>query len=111
MPKKEICFAECVGVVSFLLDDRVVLQGVIVHNHDRHDDDHPELIKAKVEIEPEFITVTLRCDAAIISDNGCIVTISPPLFQANDVVKINVNEIIAIGPFNECPPGPAPCAA
>lgn len=112
MPKIETCFAECVGAVSFLLDDRIVLQGTIIHDRDRHCDDPPKLVKVKaeVEIEPEFITVRLKCDAAIIRDDGCLATISPPLFQAGDFVRINVSEIIAIGPFHECPPGPAPCA-
>jgi len=111
MPKKETCFPECSGVVTFLLDDRIVLQGEIVHDHDRNCDDPPQLVKAKakVEIEPECITVRLHCDAAIIRDDGCLVTISPPLFRAGDLVRVNVNESLANGPFQHCPPGPAPC--
>ncbi len=93
-------FIDCVGLgaVNVVLADRVVLQGQIIkernHNIPNNGND---------EVENEFITLELSCAALIIRDNAQLADISPVLYAAGDRVRINISEIIAIGPSNGCP--------
>lgn len=90
---------ECIGAVTIVTVDRLVFQGTIVNHRDE------DRKKDKCHIEEndnEFIRVLLSCDAAIIEDNGDITTIDPVLFAAGDTVRINVDNIIVIGPSHGC---------
>jgi len=100
MPQKENFWVDCIGAVTFFLDGRLVLQGQILFDKDRHHDDPP--VKVEVQNEPEFIFVELLCDSAIVRDNSTLTLISPPVFRAGDIVRINVAEIIAVGPSGGC---------
>jgi hypothetical protein len=100
MPQKEDFGVDCIGAVTFFLDDRLVLQGQILFDKDRHHDD--QTVKVEVEKKSDFIFVELLCDAAIVRDNATLTEISPPVFRAGDIVRINVAEIIAVGPSRGC---------
>lgn len=92
---------DCVGTVTVLTNDRVVLQGQIKHN--RHcNDDFPSQFNVNLENQNEFIVLVLNCDAAIIRDNAELRVIDPPLYQAGNTVRINVSQIVAIGPSSGC---------
>jgi hypothetical protein len=109
-------FVDCVGAVTILTDDRIVFQGQLIKdNEERHHDDDdcckekccppPKVdveVKAKLDDDPDFIVVRLTCDPAIIRDNASIQEIDPDLFEEGDIIRINVNEIIAVGPSNGC---------
>jgi hypothetical protein len=113
--KKEF-FVDCVGAVTVLVDDRVVFQGQIIWDDEprHHDDDFEKKfppikveVKDKVDVEivdkdPDFIALRLTCDPAIIKPDGYIEEIEPDLFEAGDIIRINVNEIIAVGPSRCC---------
>jgi hypothetical protein len=110
--KKEF-FADCVGAVTILMDDRIIFQGQIINDdNERHhwnfkDDDKccPPFkveVEAKLDDDPDFIVLRLTCDPAIIRDNADIKEIEPDLFEEGDIIRINVNEIIAIGPSRCC---------
>jgi hypothetical protein len=105
MSFKKEDFAICVGAVNVLLDNRVVLQGQIIH--DREEDRKIEHCSPKINVEVEsevvFITLELTCDALFLKDNAELRIISPPLFEEGDRVRINVAEISAIGPSHGCP--------
>lgn len=95
-------FIDCVGAVSVLLNDRVVLQGQIIK--DREEERKSESFPTHIgfEIENQFITLELICGASIIRDNGNLETIDPSLFAEGDRVRINVVDISAIGPSHGC---------
>ncbi|AJQ29650.1 hypothetical protein [Pelosinus fermentans] len=97
-------FVDCVGSVTIVTDDRIIFQGQIKRVEDRYcKQEWPKVeVKAKLEDEPEFIVLSLSCEPAIIRDNATIQTINPELFREGDIVRINVDEIIAIGPSNGC---------
>jgi hypothetical protein len=59
-------------------------------------------VKAKLEDVPEFIVLSLSCEPAIIRNNASIQTITPELFQEGNTIRINVDEIVAIGPSGGC---------
>ena len=104
--KKEF-FDLCVGAVTILTDDLVIFQGQIVKEEKRtHCDDEkdfPKLeVNIKVENDPDFITLRLTCDPALIKENACIEEIEPDLFLQGDIIRISVNKIIAVGPSREC---------
>lgn len=102
---KKDSFVDCVGAVTVLTDDRIIFQGQIVRDdEERHHDDEKDCPKVNVELEndPEFIVLRLTCDPAIIKDNAIIEEIEPDLFRKSDIIRLNVNEIIAIGPSREC---------
>ena len=112
--KKEF-FVDCVGAVTILMDDLVVFQGQVLkddeeRHHDDGDDDKKCCPPPKVEVEvkaelccdPDFIVLRLICDPALIKDDGCIREIEPDLFEEGDIIRINVNEIIAVGPSRCC---------
>lgn len=86
-------FDDCLGSVNVLLGDRVVLQGRIIRDDCRK----------HVDNEDELITLELTCDAFIIRDNAQLKTISPTLFTARSKVRINVDDISAVGPSVGCP--------
>lgn len=104
MGRKHNDFIDCVGTVTVLTVDRVVFQGQLIKDRDeerKHDDFEPH-IEVDVENENEFITLELDCDVAVIRENGNIDPTNPPLFEEGDVVRINLANIIAIGPSNGC---------
>lgn len=80
-----------VGNVSILLNNRVVLQGQI------------RPFPSIFPLTQQFIILELNRDAAIIRDNAQLAEINPPLYRDGDVVRINLRDISAIGPSNECP--------
>ncbi|WP_378955807.1 hypothetical protein [Pelosinus sp. sgz500959] len=94
-------FSECVGSVNVILDDRIVLQGQIVKEERHHDD--PINVNVELENQNEFITLILNCEALIIRDNAELKIISPTLFDEGDRIRINVSQIVAIGPSHGCP--------
>ncbi len=97
-------FVDCVGAVTILTVDRIVFQGQIKHDEcDRHHQGTtPPEINIYVENEIEFLLLELRCNPAIIRDNANIEEIEPSLFEECDVIRINLADIIAIGPSNGC---------
>jgi hypothetical protein len=110
--KKEF-FVDCVGAVTILTDDRIIFQGqVLKDDEERHHDDDdkkccppPKVeveVKAELCCDPEFIVLRLLCDPAIIRDNGNIQEIEPDLFKEGHIIRINVAEIIAVGPSRCC---------
>ena len=101
MSIKKDAFADCIGAVTILTEDRVIFQGQIVREDgERHHEQPPIIIN--VESETEFIRLRLTCDPALIRDNATIEEIEPDLFEEGDVIKINVSEIVAIGPSRAC---------
>lgn len=113
---KKDFFVDCVGTVTILTDDRVIFQGqVIKDDEERHHDDEKEKcpkveVKAKLEDEPEFIELRLTCVPAIIRDNAEIEEIDPELFEEHSVIRLNVDEIVAVGPSRECLGGNSGCS-
>lgn len=109
--KKEF-FVDCVGAVTIVTDDRIIFQGQVIKDDEEryHDDEKkccPPLeveveVKAEIEGDPDFIVLRLLCDPAIIKDNACIEEIEPDLFEEGDIIRINVNEIVAVGPSRCC---------
>jgi hypothetical protein len=97
-------FIDFVGSVRIVTDDRIIFQGQIKRAEDRYcKQEWPKVeVKGKLEDEPEFIVLSLSCEPAIIRDNATIQTISPELFREGDIIRINVDEIIAIGPSGGC---------
>jgi len=100
MSFRKVNFDDCIGSVNILLDDRIVLQGQIVREERYYDNDN---MSVNVENENEFITLRLTCEALIIRDNAALEAISPTLFDEGDRVRINVSQIVAIGPSHDCP--------
>jgi len=104
-------FANSIGAVTILTDDRVIFQGQILKDDNEsrkyHDDDKccPPVkveVEAKLDDDPDFIVLRLTCDPAIIRDNASIQEIEPDLFEEGDIIRINVNQIIAVGPSRCC---------
>ena len=97
---RKVNFDDCVGSVTVVLGNRLVLQGQIRRDDRHHNNDD---INVNVEVENEFITLILTCEALIIRDNADLETISPLLFAEGDRIRINVSQIVAIGPSHGCP--------
>lgn len=111
---KDDFFIDCVGAVTILTVDRIVFQGKIRKDDcDRHHETPPE-INIYVENEFEFLSLELRCKPALISDKANrdreedrrehdnIEVIKPTLFEEGDIIRINLAQIVAIGPSNCC---------
>lgn len=94
------------GTVTILVDDLVIFQGQVLKedgrsHHDEEECEHKEQKKIAVTLDPDFITVKLTCDPTrIVGDD--IREIEPDLFLAGDIIRINVNEILAVGPSRCC---------
>lgn len=106
--KKEF-FVDCVGAVTILVDDLIIFQGQVINGEGRHHDDDEKCcpkvnveVKAELDDDPDFIVLRLTCDPAIIKEDGDIEEIDPSLFEEGDIIRINVNEIIAVGPSRCC---------
>ncbi len=86
------CLANSIGSITILTDDGFVFQGQIIRNRDeeRH-------------IEEDFIFLELTCDASMVTEDAEFRTIHPPLYRDGDIVRINICNIIAVGPSNGCP--------
>ena len=102
-------FLDSLGAVTILMDDRIIFQGQIIKDDNErfHCDDKccPPVkveVEAKLNDDPDFIFLRLTCDPAIIRDNASIQEIEPYLFEEGDIIRINVNEIIAVGPSRCC---------
>jgi hypothetical protein len=97
-------FVDCVGSVTIVTDDRIIFQGQIKRFENRHcKQEWPKVeVNAQLEDDPEFIVLSLSCEPAIIRDNATIQTINPELFREGDIIRINVDEIVAIGPSGGC---------
>lgn len=98
-------FIDC--AVTVLTDDLVIFQGRIIRDeherpHDPKCEKLPPKINIKLDLDPEFIVLKLVCDPVLLTGEGRIVKIRPDLFEEGDVVRLNVNEIIAIGPSRDC---------
>ncbi len=93
-----------VGSVRIVTDDRIIFQGQIKRAEDRYCKQEwaKVEVKGKLEDDREFIVLSLSCEPAIIRDNATIHTIYPELFREGDIIRINVDEIIAIGPSGGC---------
>ena len=89
-------FSECIGNVTIVTESLLVFQGKIRRNDDERKGCGGE------EREREFILLELRCEPGLISENGNIVDLDPPVFVEDDLIRINVEEILAIGPSNGC---------
>ncbi|SFL58746.1 hypothetical protein [Pelosinus propionicus] len=97
-------FVNCVGSVTIVTDNRIIFQGQIKRFEDRYcKQEWPTVeVNAQLESNPEFIVLSLSCEPALIRDNATIQTIDPDLFREGDIVRINLDEISAIGPSNGC---------
>ena len=90
-----------VGSISVLTDDRILFQGQI--DRERYcNNNSSEELDVNVTIQNQFIVLVLTCDVAIIRDNGELKTICPTLYQDGDIVRINIANIVAIGPSRGC---------
>lgn len=102
---KEFFLDGVTGTVTILVDDLVIFQGQVLKqdggNRHHHDDDDERKERIEVAIDPEFITVQLTCDPARIVDDD-INEIEPDLFEEGDIIRINVNKIICVGPSRCC---------
>ena len=100
------CFVNA-GTVTILTESLVLFQGIIVHEDGdkRHHDDEPIVIKneIKVESENEFIALRLTCVPIVISITGAAFHfVSVPFYTVDQIIKINVDEILSIGPNTGC---------
>ncbi len=86
------CFANSIGSITILTDDGFIFQGQIVkfREEDRHK-------------EEDFILLELICNASRVTEDGEIRNIHPALYRDNDIIRINICSIIAVGPSNGCP--------
>lgn len=93
---------ECLGNVRIVTDGLLVFQGQIRKNNVCR----TKYIQPKVDVNVangnEFILIELDCDVALIRENGNIDPTNPPLFEEGDLVRINLDEIVAIGPADDC---------
>lgn len=100
-------FIDCTGAVTVLLDNRTILQGQIVRDdkerkHGESDESPKIHIELNVDRDPEFVVLRLTCDPSFLTGDAEIEVITPDLFEEGDLVRINVNEIAAIGPSRCC---------
>lgn len=110
--KKHNDFIGCIGSVRVLTVDGFVFQGQVEDCKDDKDDKDDERkseyiqphvdVDVDVESENEFICLELECDVAVVRENANVVVTNPPIFEAGDLVKINVANIIAVGPSDGC---------
>jgi hypothetical protein len=86
------CFANSIGSITILTDDGFIFQGQIVkfREEDRHQ-------------EEDFILLELVCNASRVTEDGEIRNIHPAIYRDNDIIRINICSIIAVGPSNGCP--------
>jgi hypothetical protein len=103
--QKNDLFSDCLGAVTILTESNVVFQGQIRREREEERKCEPVAPQVNVVVEAEnenpFILLELRCDAAIIDDAG-VQSIQPPLFREDDVVRINIANIVAVGPSSGC---------
>jgi hypothetical protein len=92
-------FVDCLGTVTILTDDLVVFQGQIKHEK-RHHDEQPIIVKNEIVGEDEeFIELRLECVPVLLTITGNAVRfVELEIYRVNDVVRINVEQIISIGP-------------
>lgn len=81
------------GTVTIITDNLIIFQGQILKKPCRYHD-APE--------GPAFIVVKLICYPSLLKENGMIHTIQPDLFYDCDIISINIEKIIAVGPSRCC---------
>ncbi|MEG6584241.1 hypothetical protein [Dendrosporobacter sp. 1207_IL3150] len=91
-----------VGTVTVVLENRIVLQGQILRDNCYYQN-FPFLQPNVSLANNRFLVLELTCDAALIRDNAQLQTIEPPLYEAGDIVKVTLDEIVSIGPSGGCP--------
>ncbi len=100
MGSKKETFLGCIGTVTIVTDELLVLQGQIVDGH--NDRGHDEDECCNHENRADFIRLRLACDPALIREDATIEEIEPDLFQEGDIIRINVNKILTVGPSRAC---------
>lgn len=93
-------FVDCVGSVTIVTENLIIFQGQVKRHEDRCNDWSKE--NAKSKDDAEFIVLILSCIPAIIGGGATIQPITPELFQVGDTIRINLDEIVAIGPSSGC---------
>lgn len=100
MRKNHDVIIDWAGTVNVLLESRVVLQGQII-NGNRKPLPVQELNNS-VAIS-RFLVLRLTCDASILRDNAQLKFIEPPLYQEGNIVRVNLDQVLSIGPSSGCP--------
>lgn len=101
---------DCCRPVTIITDDLLVFQGQIQrHERGKHEgDSFPQVIAIKgeleVEVEPEFISLTLSCTPVLLLPPATGVTTLLSLLTflpgAGTTIRINTEQIIAVLPFS-----------
>ena len=114
MDYRDDLFVDNVGAVTILTDNHIIYQGQVKKmeddrlNHHEYEHHHEEkekfFEKPKEEkcCDPRVVVLKLTCDPTIIKPNGMIRKIRPDLFEEGDIIRINVFEIVAVGPSRCC---------
>ena len=89
-----------------MTEDHIIFQGQVkkdwedarYHHEEEKSCDH----RTKKCCDPRVIVLKLTCDPAIIKNDGRIRRIRPRLYEIGDVIRINVFEIVSVGPSRCC---------
>ncbi|MBP2642500.1 MAG: hypothetical protein H6Q67_387 [Firmicutes bacterium] len=76
-----------IGAVTVLTAAHIVYQGTIQKMEENRGSD-----------DPDFILLQLVCYPGIVRDNAQLKVISPFLYNIGAIIRINVEEIVSIGP-------------
>ncbi|WP_110953895.1 hypothetical protein [Anaerosinus massiliensis] len=85
------CCANSIGSITILTEDRCVFQGQVVKNRDQE--------RAR---DQDYICIELTCDVSVICGNR-VELLVPAIYRDGDLVRINICNIVAVGPSNGCP--------
>jgi hypothetical protein len=111
---RDTLFAENIGTITILTDNHILFQGQLGRDDARqpHEFEHHHEEKEKEKYfeppkdekccDPRVVVLKLTCDPAIIKPDGKIRKIRPQLFEEGDIIRINVFEIVAVGPSLCC---------
>jgi len=98
-------FTDCLGAVTVLTDDGFIFQGQIVKDRDGEErkTEYLQPLTVQVDSPNEFILLELDCDVVGGSQqNNKRSNSDNEIFQEGDIVRINVANIIAVGPSRGC---------
>lgn len=97
---RKIDFDEfCVGTVTIITTDVLIITGSIKDDRHDHDDDSIKTEnKVIVEEKDEFITVTLTVPVLKIPGNATFPGLAQTFFNVGDTIRINVANIVTVGP-------------